>query len=121
MKALTHLKRSGGDYAAAVNHFAETLDDAPKRGQVVEWEGEQYRLNRRAVSDTVFAHHNGGYEEEQGMPQSRDFNPCPNGHPEQAHRAIMGLPTVPCYRCGETPVFTGFAQNFDPSLPGYEP
>ena len=58
MKALTALEREGGDYSAAIQHLAETMDDPPRRGQVVQWAGADYRLNRRAVSDII---HAGGY------------------------------------------------------------
>ena len=134
MKALTHLERNDGDYAAAVNHFAETLTDPPHRGQVVEWQGEAYRLNRRAVSDIIHVggarnSYGGGYEDEPLDFEERTadlaaMSGCAEAHPAQG--MLNGLTggryaPIPCPHCGETPVFTGFAQNVDPSLPGYAP
>ena len=51
MRALTALDTAGADYAGAVRHLADTLPEPPRRGQKVEWQGETYRLNRRAVAD----------------------------------------------------------------------
>ena len=143
MKALTALDTGGGDYAGAVKHLAETLPEPPRRGQIVEWDGETYRLNRRAVADIVFAHESTAQCDHiihchilnksgkalafaEHRPYKRDDGevaiPCPEGHGPQLYALVLDeQEPMWCALCGETPEFYPVAQNLNRDLPDYTP
>ena len=54
MRSLTSLPQD--EYQLAVGALAQELKGPPVRGQIVEWRGEQFRLNRKAVANIHQAH-----------------------------------------------------------------
>ena len=140
MKALTALATAGADYAGAVQHLADTLPEPPRRGQIVEWQGGKYRLNRRAVADITHAYNDADcghiyhchiFEEGgkavafvEPRPYARDdgegFIPCPEGHAPQLKDLLTnGTEPVWCELCRETPEFYPVGQNLYPELPNF--
>lgn len=114
MKALTALNRPGGDYSSAIQHLADTLPETPRRGQIVQWAGEDYRLNRRAVADVIHAGGNSRFHGNDGnypdfLERRADLaamSGCDEAHRAQAMLAAMTdgrYAPIPCPHCGETP------------------
>lgn len=142
MKALTALNRPGGDYAAAIPSLAEIMEDPPRRGATVQWAGQTYRLNPRAVADLLIACNRRAADcghivplplAAQGQalllllghrPYPRDdrrpARPCPEGHEKQA-AALLTRQRPPRQRprCGQTPTLLPVARNADLRAAGY--
>lgn len=134
--------RPGGGYAAAVQSLAGIMEDPPRRGATVEWAGQTYRLNQRAVDDLLIAYNRRAadcghivhlYLATQGQalllrlehtpyprdPGRRDL-PCPEGHEKQAEALrTKRRPPRQCPHCGKTPTLLPVAQNADPQAAGY--
>ena len=142
MKSLTALNRPGGDYAAIIQILAEIMEDPPRRGAAVDWAGQTYRLNPRAVADLLIACNRRAADcghivplplAAQGQalllllehtPYPRDdrrpARPCPEEHENQAAALLTKRrPPRRFPRCGKKPTLLPVAQNADPQAAGY--